>query len=149
MTSSPPISNSNIQYTHLMRHKTSIPSEDPQDPDTHHIIQLIPLIQDCMMFICFACLLFVLTVLCNLNYESNFIFILLTYHSHCSTLFSNRYTTNMLTLDNTSINNNINSNYINNSPPTETTQAASLSQINTNHDFETHTNNLTTLDLAA
>ena len=99
MTSSPhPISSSNIKDTHLMRPKKI---DISQAPATNQPTQNIPLFQDYMMIICFACYVFLLIVLCNLTYESNFLFILLTYYLYCTTLISNRYTTNTLTLANT------------------------------------------------
>ena len=78
--------------------------QDSQDQDTNHPTQLIPPLQDCMMFICFACFAF-LTAFINLIYESNFCFNLLTYYSYCSysTITSIRHTMNTLALDNTDL----------------------------------------------
>ena len=65
-----------------------------QAPATNQPTQNIPLFQDYIMIICFACYAFLLIILCNLTYESIFLFIFLTYHLYCTTLISNRYTTN-------------------------------------------------------
>ena len=98
------LSSIHTTYSSTSLHNVEASLQDSQDQDTNHPTQLIPLLQDCMIFTCcFACFVFLLNDFCNLIYESNGLFNLLTYYSYCtsSTLTSIRYTTNTLALYNT------------------------------------------------